>query len=256
VRLAAFLPVAFLAYGSGIESYWIAVTRHTFLPPAGVKLEAPLKIAHLTDLHTRGIGRRERILLAILDAENPDVIVVTGDTVSTTDKETRPLLSALRAPLGVYVVRGNWENWSAMGNERAHYALTGARLLLNEGGPLRPDAWLAGVDDLTGAPDMDAALAGAPANALRIALFHSPAYFDSVAGKLHLALAGHSHGGQVRIPFLPPLWVPRGVGRYVEGWYELGSARMYVSRGVGTSILPIRFACRPEVAIITVTGGQ
>lgn len=251
--LLATLAVLAGGYAIFVEPNWIEVTRHSYHPPAGFKLTTPLKIGHLTDLHTRGIGRREKKLLAILAAEKPDVIVITGDTVSDSYKSSRLLLSALHAPLGVYVVRGNWENWLPPGNERAHYALAGVKLLVNEGGPLRPDIWVAGVDDSgTGTPNLDAGLAGAPPDALRILLFHSPAYFDQVAGKIQLALAGHSHGGQVRIPFLPALWLPRGAGRYVEGWFEKNGSRMYVSRGVGTSIAPLRFACRPEVAFITV----
>ena len=75
---------------------------------------------------------------------------------------------------------------------------------------------------------------------------------DRIAGKCDLALAGHTHGGQVRLPWLPPLWLPRGSGRFVEGWYEREGSQMYVCRGIGMSILPIRFFCRPELAVITV----
>jgi len=253
--LFAILAALLLGYAAFIEPYWIEVTRHTFRVPPGIKLSAPLKIAHLTDLHTSGLGRREKKLLAILAAEKPDLIVITGDSVASGGayKETRPLLAQLHAPLGVYTVRGNWENWIPPGNEREHYRLAGVKLLVNQGAAPRPDVWLVGADDsASGFPDGKAALAGAPAGALRIGLFHSPSYFDQIAGEIHLALAGHSHGGQLRIPFLPPLWLPRGVGSYVAGWYEQKGSRMYVSRGVGTSILPLRFNCRPEVAMITV----
>jgi len=252
------LLVALLGgYAALVEPYWLEVTHHTVRAPAGVHLAAPLKIAHLSDLHTAGLGRREKRLLAILAAEQPDLIVITGDSLANGGayKESRALLSKLHAPLGVYAVRGNWENWIPPGNEREHYRLTGVRLLLNEGIAPRPDFWLAGMDDsASGHPDLAAALTGVPANALRIGLFHSPIYFDLAARQLHLALAGHSHGGQVRIPLLPALWLPRGVGPYVDGWFERDGSRMYVSRGVGTSILPLRFACRPEVALITVVG--
>jgi predicted MPP superfamily phosphohydrolase len=90
-----------------------------------------------------------------------------------------------------------------------------------------------------------------PADVYRIALFHSPVFFEEAAGSCELALSGHTHGGQVRLPPLGPLWLPPMCGRYVEGWYDLNGSRMYVSRGIGTSILPIRFMCRPELAIIT-----
>ncbi len=75
-----------------------------------------------------------------------------------------------------------------------------------------------------------------------------------IAPRLDLAFAGHTHGGQVRLPLIGALWTPPGSGRYVAGWYSMSEApraRMYVSRGVGTSVLPVRFLCRPEVALIT-----
>ncbi len=241
-----------------IEPYRIEVTRHeyhTALSGAAHALSRPLKIAHLSDLHTYGIGRRERQLLALLEEEKPDLIVVTGDTLGGrgTYEMCRELLSRLRAPLGVWVVRGNWENWRPVRNERAFYASAGVNFLLNEARPVREGIWLVGLDDpSSGSPNLEAALKDVPTDAFTITLFHSPAYFDQVAGRCPLVLAGHTHGGQVRIPPLPVLWLPRGAGKYLAGWYRRRSSEMYLTRGIGTSILPIRFLCRPELAIITV----
>ncbi len=237
-----------------IEPNWIEVTRYDARTLSPRFAGAPLKIAHLSDLHTSGLGFRERRLLALLAAEQPDVIVVTGDTIAGRGnlEATRGLLTRLHAPLGVWVVRGNWENWKPYRNERAFYASAGVNFLLNEARPVREGVWMVGLDDpSSGSPDLEAALQGVPRDAFALALFHAPAYFDRVAKRCPLALAGHTHGGQVRFPFVRPLWLPPGSGRFLEGWYEGGSSRMYVSRGVGTSILPVRFLCRPELAIIT-----
>lgn len=238
-----------------IEPNWIEVTRYRARTLSPSFMGAALKIAQLSDLHTNSVGFRERRLLALLDAEQPDLIVVTGDTVTRGDdpEATRELLARLHAPLGVWVVRGNWENWRPYRNERAFYASAGVNFLLNEARPVREGVWLVGLDDpSSGTPDLEAALRGVPLDAFTIAVFHAPAYFDDrVALRCPLALAGHTHGGQVRLPFVRPLWLPRGSGRFLEGWYEQGSSRMYVSRGVGTSMLPVRFFCRPELAIIT-----
>ena len=254
--------VAVAGDASLVEPDWLEVTHHHYrlparsgMPDAEEALATPLKIAHLSDLHTYGLGRRERRLLALLDEEKPDLIVVTGDTLARrgTYEMCGEFLSRLHAPLGVWVVRGNWENWRPVKGERAFYASVGVNFLLNEARPVRPDVWLVGLDDSSsGTPNLEAALKDVPAGAFIIALFHSPAYFDQVAGHCPLALAGHTHGGQVRIPLVPPLWLPRGSGRYLAGWYQHGNAQMYVSRGIGTSILPIRFLCRPELAIIIV----
>jgi predicted MPP superfamily phosphohydrolase len=245
-----------LLHAALVEPRRIEVTRHT----VGLALDEPLTIAHLTDLHTRGLGMRERRMLTLLEREHPDVIVVTGDIVADrgTLAEALPVLARLRARLGVWAVRGNWEHWRSAGNEAAALGSVGVGLLDNQARALQPGIWLAGFDDaLAGRPDPDAALHGIPDGAVVIGLFHSPAFFDRVAGRIPLAFAGHTHGGQVRLPGLPPFWLPRAVGRYVAGWFERSGSRLYVSRGIGTTILPLRFDCRPELAIVTlVVPGQ
>jgi hypothetical protein len=240
-----------LAWGLFVEPYRIEVT-HTYIEG---QVARPLKSAHLTDLHTAGLGRREKRLLELLDEEQPDVIIITGDTLTTGFHYDRikPLLSRLHAPLGVWLVRGNWENYDVFRGERAFYSQLHVHFLLNEAAPIRPDVWLAGLDDpSTGTPNLDEALSQVPKDAYTILAFHAPGFFDQAAGRAPLVLAGHTHGGQVRLPFLPVFWLPRGSGNYLEGWYEDNGSKMYVSRGIGTSTLPIRFLCRPELAIITI----
>ncbi len=221
-------------------------------------VQAPLKIADLSDLHTRGMGRPERKVLAILAKEKPDVILITGDTLAdpfgnyAACMKVYKQLSALNPPLGVWVVRGNWEVIRPIRHEREFYREARVNLLVNQNHELRPDVWLIGLDDASeGRPNWAEAMQGVPDNAYKIAMFHSPIFFEVIAGKVNLALAGHTHGGQVRIPFVKPTWLPAGSGPYLEGWYEEKNSRMYVNRGVGMSNIPIRFLCRPEVAIIT-----
>ena len=238
--------------GFFIEPCWIQVTHQEIQG----RIDAPLKIADLTDIHTHGIGRRERQLLKILDAEKPDIILITGDTIGTRNgnyTECKHLYEKLHAPLGVWFVRGNWENIRPLRSERAFYQEAGVHFLLNANGAPRPDVRIAGLDDpYTGTARLDTALAGIPQGIYTIALFHSPAYFDHVAGRVNLVLAGHTHGGQVLIPFVKPIWLPKGCGRFLSGWYEEKGTKMYVSRGLGTSMLPVRFLCRPEVTFITI----
>jgi len=235
-----------------IEPYRIEVTHYEVQG----SVAAPLKIAHLSDLHTHGLGRREMRMLEVLAAEKPDIIVITGDSLGNKrgDYEMcREVYEQLHAPLGVWFVRGNWENDKPLRRERAFYQQVGVHLLVNASQEVRPDVWLIGLDDpYSGAAKPDAALEGVPPGAYKIAAFHSPAFFDQMAGRADLILTGHTHGGQVRLPFLRPLWLPKGCGRYIEGWYEEQGSRMYVSRGLGMSLLPIRFLCRPEITFITV----
>jgi hypothetical protein len=253
-RRAVNLVMLTLAAGLGVEGFLIEpvaleITRHQVTGP----IEAPIRIAHLTDLHTRGTGRLERAVLAALDAEKPDLIAVTGDTVDHGSLEAaRNFFLQLHAPLGVWVVRGNWEHWQPPPRESAFYSSVGAGLLLNEGRLVRRDLFVAGFDDSrSGFADPTRALKAAPPAAYKLALFHSPEAFDEVQGRIDLALAGHTHGGQVRVPWVGALWLPPGSGRYVEGLYSAGKSRMYVARGLGTSLLPIRLFCRPELAFVS-----
>jgi len=209
-----------LAWGLFVEPFRIEVTHFTVQG----KVSQPLKIAHLTDLHTGGLGRGENRLLQLLDEEQPDVIIITGDTLTTGFHYDRimPLLSRLHAPLGVWLVRGNWENNAPFRDERAFYSRLNVHFLLNEAAAIRQDVWLAGLDDpSTGAPNLNAALSGMPPDVYTILAFHAPGFFDQAAGRAPLVLAGHTHGGQIRIPFVPVLWLPRDSGRFLEGWYEL-----------------------------------
>lgn len=247
--------LCFLAIdGLWIEPNAIQVTHWTIEG----RLFPPLKIAELADLHVMHFGRREREVVRILREERPDVVVIVGDSVGEGlhyDRvhEVLSAIAATRPPLGVWLVRGNWENWHPIRHERRFYESAGVHFLLNQGALIRPGVWLAGLDDpSSGHPDLEEALRGAPPGAYVIVLFHAPAFFDKTAGRYDLALAGHTHGGQVNLPFIRPFWLPRGSGRFLKGWYRERGSRMYVSRGVGWSHLPIRLNCSPEIPIFTI----
>jgi|SRR5687768_469495 uncharacterized protein len=251
------LPAAALlivVYAFLVEPYRIEVTHSSVEAP----LATPLRIAHVSDLHTSGLGRRERKLIRLLEAEQPDVILITGDTRDRSNdyEKIRPVLSHLRAPLGVWLVRGNSELHVSPRDGAAFYSQLGVQFLKNEARPLRPDVWLVGLEgDSEGPVKLDTALSSIPPDAYVIAAFHLPVFFDEVAEYVPLAFAGHTHGGQIRVPFAAPQ-LPRGSGRYVGGWYTQRGSRMYVSRGIGTSVLPIRFRCAPELPIITVGSSE
>jgi hypothetical protein len=249
--LAALLGAAATGlYAFFVEPYWVQLTAYS-LPGT---VSEPLRIAHLSDLHTRGFGLRERRVLALVERAAPDIVVLTGDTIDGGSLEpSRELLRRLRAPLGVWVVRGDHDPAAHFADDRAFYRSVGAHFLDNEGAAVRPDVWLLGLDDpATGTPEIGRALAGAPAAAFKVALFHAPDYFAEVAGLFDLGLAGHTHGGQVRIPGLAALRRPPHGRRYVSGWYTQNDSKLFVSRGLGTSEVRARLLCRPEVAIIEI----
>jgi len=247
------LAVTIFVYCHWIETQWIEVTRHSIAGDFGLK--KTLKLAHVSDLHIRSMGYREVKILSVLADEKPDAILITGDLIAENSnyKAVREFLRQLNAPLGSWFVKGNWEHWRPIEQEENFYRSTNARFLMNSAENLDGRIWLVGIDDeYAGSPDLARALRHVPDDAFKIGLFHSPAYFGRSSGSFDLVLTGHTHGGQLRLPFLPPLWLPEGSGGYVEGWYEKGKAKMYVSRGLGNSIFDIRLFCRPELAIIQI----
>ncbi|MCO4773669.1 MAG: metallophosphoesterase [Deltaproteobacteria bacterium] len=250
-----------------VEPDWIELSHHTVVASPESGLRAPLRIAHVTDLHTEGMGGREEKVMRLLRQEAPDVIVVTGDTVTTdgTGAGYRAVWSGLvgvGARRGVLNVRGNWEYWvtgalrtegraTPAGSSERMADSVGVLTLVNRSTALRDDLWVLGLDDpLAGQPDREATRQGVPGDVYRVGLMHSPEIAGEFAQDVDLVLAGHSHGGQIVLPLLGSPYLPPGVGTFVGGWYEEHGTPIFVSRGIGTSVLPVRFNCRPELAII------
>ena len=222
-----------------------------------------LTVAHITDTHLGKLGRIEERVVAAVQAQNPAVVVLTGDMLGS--RQALPALAAfchaLTAPSRhVLAIRGNHDVWTKVPvpDLRELYRRAGARLLVNEHCVLDAGLTFVGTEDsVTKHYDLRRALRGLPATPVRIHLSHAPAVFDWTRGPVvsfALCLAGHTHGGQIRLPFLPPV-VPWGAGpRFVAGWYpETGMGPAYVSRGIGTTGIPLRFNCPPELPFLRLT---
>ncbi len=228
-------------------------------------LARPLTLLHLSDVHLRGPQPWVDQLCAALAQEDADLVLLTGDLVTRgwSPAVVGRFLDALPSPpLGRFAVMGNWEHWAGARapDWPALLADHGVRLLDDEIldlGPLR----LAGSDDLlAGSPDaagLRARLADHPEDGPpTVVMTHSPGMFPALRGPgADLVLSGHSHGGQVRVPGLGALWVPRGTGPYVAGWYQEAGSALFVHRGVGWSIAPLRLGCPPELARIHLRPG-
>lgn len=218
------------------------------------KKKRKLTIAHVSDLHTKGMGTLEKRVIDTINDAKVDLIVITGDiaTPNGTLEGYKSVLKNFRAPKGVYYIPGNWEYW-----EPIHELLTILKEnniidLTNKTQKINENLWLIGFDDSEeGSPELNI-ISNLPSSDVKIGIFHSPQFFDEVFTHTNLNLAGHSHGGQIRFPFIGPLFLPAGVGEYDQGWFEKGKSKLFVSRGIGTSILPIRFFCSPELTIIEV----
>jgi uncharacterized protein len=259
-----------LIYAWIIEPNWIEVTSHEAWFKNLPKEFSGLVVAHLSDLHIRTYGARERRVVARLAESKPGMIVITGDlTLEGNDPATiGQFLTALRdlkPAFGIWAVLGNYDHWHPLAPSkdsiRQFYNDAGAALLVNEGGRIGrglDTLSLIGVDDpFSGYANLGASLRGMQRTPFAVLLTHSPEIFmkaDLI--KFDLVLAGHTHGGQVRLPGLGALWLPAGSEPFESGWFYGQYARMYVTRGIGTSILPIRLFCRPELALIMLKRGE
>lgn len=226
-------------------------------------------IALLSDFHYDSVFSVHPIRSSIhtVNALNPDLIALTGDFVTepavgnpelgaAAAEPCADLLSQLKAPHGLWAVLGNHD--LSTNASRVSSALTGKgiQLLTNRSIPVEREGgrfWLTGVDDvLDGRPDLEAALHVVPSNEPAVLLAHEPDYADDAAGyPVDLQLSGHSHGGQVRFPFVPPLFLPELGKKYVWGLYKIGQLTLYTNAGIGTVRIAARFNCPPEITLLT-----
>ena len=226
-------------------------------------LTAPLRLLQLSDVHLRGPGAWLDGLCRSLTPLRPDLLVLTGDMVTAgwSRDAAEQFVNALpAAPLGRFHVTGNWETilgptplgWTELLSSHGIRCLDNRR---TRAGPVL----LAGVEDLLAGDAQLETVLGPPTDRPLILLAHTPMTIDEVVrrsdwcDRVQLVLSGHSHAGQIRLPLVGSPWLPKGTGEYVGGWYEVQGVPLFVSRGVGWSLLPLRLWCPPELAVIELT---
>jgi predicted MPP superfamily phosphohydrolase len=240
------------------EVSWFGKSQHQLQVK---NLKRRIKILHLTDVHIRSPCEWLDQLCDVLKRESPDLIAITGDVVTkgwTPDAVSQFFQALPECPLGRVAVLGNWEHWSGADPDTWGSLCSAHGVqLLNNHWIQREGLVIAGTDDwLSGDPDIDRALAKVPESMPVLVLTHSPGLFPVLAQReVDLVLSGHSHGGQVRLPILGALWVPKGTDDLVAGWYEDRGSHLFVSRGIGWSIAPLRLWCPPEMALIELIPG-
>ncbi len=261
---AAFLQAAM------IEPRRIEVTHQPIRLPNLSRSFHGFRIVQLSDIHHSPFLSEAEIATAAHRANElrPDLIALTGDFIShSRDYITgcARALGRLRAPHGVFAVLGNHDHWTD--GEMMHRALTdhGIRVLTNENVPVfRGDdsIRLAGIDDLlVRKDDLRAALDGTSRDEIRILLAHNPAIIREAArAGVDLVLSGHTHGGQINWRLLigredtrTSRWLRRPSRRLTRGHAQLGSTHLYVNRGLGTVVLPLRYGCTPEITVLELT---
>jgi len=237
-------PLVATAEAAWIEPNWIR-TRRIRLGPG----PARKRLVHFTDIHYKGERAGLESVVRKINALSPDLVCFTGDLIEEEKHlaEALEILGGIKSPL--YGIPGNHDYWSNVPFDGI------ARCFERTGG-----AWL--LDQKCVTPDGQLTLAGSGGRVFRppdltkaqgtrtIWLVHYPAWVDKLPSvKVDLILAGHSHGGQVRLPFFGPLIVPFDVTPYDMGLYQTRAGPLYVNPGIGWFPLPLRFNCRPELTV-------
>jgi uncharacterized protein len=252
----------FIIYAFWLEPNRFVVTHH-LLNQHLLENGDSLKIVQLSDLHLKQFNRRARQIAQQVNQLQPDIVVFTGDSLDRVEQlwGFEQFLSRLNRHTSKYAIVGNWEYWARIDLKLLSriYATYNCRLLVNESILHRQgnrSLLITGVDDLVNQPDLIKSLQGIAPNPNHLLLAHSPAYLDAFSNdeleilaeyKPQLMLSGHTHGGQLVLLGFAPLR-PRGSGRYVSGWYRNGALSLYVSRGLGFSVLPVRMGAVPEIS--------
>lgn len=227
----------------------------------------PLRIAFFSDLHAGSPHVSEDYIERLIRKINllsPDLVLIGGDLVINgvvggtfaPIEKLAPLLKQLKAPLGIYAVLGNHDWWNDGKNIISTLEKSGIEVLENKAKLISVNSefhfWLVGIgDDFTKHADGKTALSAVNSDAPRILFMHDPGALLDIKEKFFLTLAGHLHGGQVYVPGIGAIITPgRAPKEWAGGWtdFELGS--LFVSKGIGTSILPLRFNALPEFVIL------
>ncbi len=259
-----------VANAFGIQPNRVTVTHHRIGEPGA----RALRMVQLTDLHLRDVGRHEQRIADAVAVLQPELLLITGDSIDRRDRMPQLIefLAMLPRAGEKLAILGNWEHWGGVDLRalRNVYERHEIRLLRDEsvlltvaGEPLL----VTGLDDLVGGrPDLRAALRGAEPCRNHLLLAHCPAHREVFLRTAHaslplpgleppdpsllrprLMLSRHTHGGQLRFAGWAP-FLPQGSGPYEKGWYHGDGPDLYVSRGLGTSVVPARVGAPPEVA--------
>ena len=216
------------------------------------------RIVHLSDIHHSPFTSLEHIAHAVEIANDlkPDMFVLTGDFVSHEREYIKPaakILGTLRSEFGSFACLGNHDHWTDAEAVTNRLRDENIRVLINEGfrfSARGASFWLGGVDDyMVGKNDLRAALRGSFPDEMKMLLAHNPkeTYRAARAG-VDLMLSGHTHGGQVKLRNDEKRILPRR--KFASGLYRRKETQIYITRGIGTVVLPVRFGCPPEISLI------
>lgn len=253
-----------LADAFWVEKFFIEVNE--FFIGSATKNTANIKVVQISDLHIQSVNYQLSQLTNKLNKLKPDIILITGDSVDNAKNISilNDFLKLIDKDIKKVAILGNWEYWGKIDLTKLNeiYADNNCTLLVNQTIQYlirNKTISITGVDDyIAGNANIEAAIKDYKKSDHHIILNHCPQYSDSISRKLtqdinvDFILSGHTHGGQINIfGYIP--FLPRGSGKYVKGWYNDNIPKLYVSKGIGTSIFPTRFGARAEIAIFNLT---
>jgi len=262
-----------LVWGFFIEPNRLVVHQDTIQIDNWPAELSGLRIALIGDIHTdnRFIDEKKlKKIVELTNAQNPDLVVLLGDYIQggrdnaahrVEPEITAAQLKNLKAPLGVYAILGNHDWWYNGEKVRRAFESEGIPILEDEAKALNwhdKSFWLVGLPDLWTRPQhIQQTLAKAPSGATVIALTHNPDLFAELPQNVPLLLAAHTHGGQVNLPLIGTPVVPSRFGpKYTAGHIYENGHHLYVTTGIGTSIMRVRFRVPPEIVILTINSEQ
>ena len=249
------------------------IVRKDFFLPRLPEAFSGFTIALVSDFHFDPYFSVHPLHAAIpmVNSLRPDLIALPGDfvTVPTFGDASKAALAAepcaqllrrMTASYGLWAVMGNHDFGTDAEHVTSALEAEKIRVLANQAQAIERNGarfWLAGVKDvLSHAADLHETLRSIPPSEAVILLAHEPDFADEAARfPIDLQLSGHSHGGQVRLPLLPPLYLPPLAKKYVLGEYRIGNLNLYTNAGLGTVLAPVRLNCPPEITLITLHSG-
>jgi uncharacterized protein len=261
-------------YSGEIERHWIEISRREVTIPGLHTAFDGFRAVQLSDIHMDAFTEPFFLhdVVNHVNTLNPDAVFLTGDFVTHAEILQRALKNAPSQCASILSLLKCAQRYACLGNHdvlvgikavTAPLAASGITVLNNSYVPVERGGgrfWITGIEDpLEGNPDPEAAIPESIRNLPTepvVLLCHAPDYVDSLLTKpvgqsLSLMLSGHTHGGQVRFPFIGPVDLPSLGQKYVEGWFRFGKLQLYVNRGIGTVGVPFRLNCPPEITLFT-----
>jgi hypothetical protein len=269
--LGAALSLGGTGYAAAIEPDWVEIEQVELILKRLPRAFDGFRLAQISDVHIEGgdMARRFPSVCDLVSAQGADAIVMTGDYSAYGGTWQGESLfqgfRRLKAASGVFAVMGNHDHRRSGDADpqtgpdvvRGAFERAGVTELPNRAVRLQRGAdvlWMAGIDDaMTGHADFLSLATQIPFGNAAILLHHEPDFADDFAPSrlIDLMLCGHSHGGQIAMPFFGPIHLPPYSQKYPRGLYQVGEMALYTNRGLGTVSFPVRFCARPEITVFT-----